>query len=184
MIPQGLFSLWFAFQKPSLVDQSNCLDPSANTSSGLLVPSQEKFLQRKLQGRNREKLNIHTSMHSRMEENNLLIANNFYFKLIRKAMRATGQSILHGKTDKSRKLSQQTWVTNLWRNMGGGKKHTDEESWTWKDETARKKHWTQISVRRGWQSSTVVLSEGQAGGKVLMTAVGWSMNPCGSHSYR
>lgn len=121
MIPQGLFSLWFAFQKPSLVDQSNCLDPSANTSSGLLVPSQEKFLQRKLQGRNREKLNIHTSMHSRMEENNLPIANNFYFKLIRKAMRATGQSILRGKTDKSRKLSQQTWVTNLWRNMGGGK---------------------------------------------------------------
>lgn len=80
-------------------------------------------------------------MHSRMEENNLLIANNFYFKLIGKAVSATGQAILHGKTtDKSRKLSQQTWVTNLRRNMGGGKKHTDEESWTWKDETARKKH--------------------------------------------
>ncbi|KAF4803266.1 hypothetical protein TURU_018749 [Turdus rufiventris] len=50
---KGLFSLRFTFQKPSLVDQSNCLDPSANTSSGLLVPSQEKFLQRKLKGNTR-----------------------------------------------------------------------------------------------------------------------------------
>lgn len=121
MIPQGFFSLWFTFQKPSLVDQTIWI-PHLGINSGLLAPSQEKFLQRKLEGRCREKLNIHTSMHSRMEENNLLIANNFYFQMIRKVVSGTGQAILHGKTiDKSRKLSQQTWVTNLQRNLGGGK---------------------------------------------------------------
>lgn len=83
-----------------------------------------------------------------MEKNNLFIANNFYFRLIRKAVSATGQAILHDKTiDKSRKLSQQIWIANLQRNMGEGKNHTDEQSWTWKDNTARKKHWIQISVR-------------------------------------
>lgn len=121
MIPQGLFSLWLTFQKPRLVDQTVQI-PQPGTNSGLLVPSQEKFLQKKLEGRCREKLNIHTSMHSLMEENNLLIANNFYFQLIRKAVSGTGQAILHGKTiNKSRKQSQQTWVTNLQRNMSRGK---------------------------------------------------------------
>lgn len=34
-------------------------------------------------------------------------------------MSAIGQAILHGKAvEKSRKLSQQTWVTSLQRNMG------------------------------------------------------------------
>jgi len=61
---------------------------------------------------------------------------------------ATGQAILHEKAiEKSRKLSQQTWVTVLQRNTGE-KNHNGAQSWTWKGNTASKKHWTQISVRR------------------------------------